>query len=142
MDAVPVRASDVVRRYLMNLLATGRFKKKDLAEAMDTSRSQLDNLLTKPARDANLMSKHIDGISAHLHSSPAAVWKELHGLAAQMEKDLADPVGVELQGRVDRKASADLPEPRADEEDAELLEPSLPSPRPRRPGGQSPRHPR
>jgi len=144
IQEVPVRAADVTRRYLLNLLETGRFNKKELALAMDTSRSQLDNLLKKSGAP-NLMSKHIDGISAHLHSSPAAVWKELHGLAVQMEKspDAELELDHELPGRADRrKVSADRSEVPVDEADVEQREPSLPSPRPRRPAGQSPRRTR
>lgn len=134
---VPVRASDVVRSYLAKLLQ-GRLNKKRLAEAMETSRSHLDEILVD--EDANLMSKHVDGIAAAIGSTPRGVWLELAGVAKELEDAVAP---AELQGRQDRRsASVDLPEkPDAGEGD-EPTGPELPSPRPRRPAGQSPRRSR
>lgn len=137
LPGVPVRASDVVRGYLAKLLQ-GRLNKKTLAEAMGTSRGHLDALLAD--EDANLMSKHVDGIAAAIGSTPRGVWLELAGVAKELEDAAPAP---ELQGRQDRRsANVGRPEkPDADEGDAPP-ELELPSPRPRRPGGQSPRRSR
>lgn len=138
---VPVSAYDVVKRYLQNLMDTGRVPKKvRLAEAMKTSRTQVYTAL----REGRITIDHIEALAQYLHSTPSAVLGELAGLAKKMDEELAaeeqtDP--PQLPGRVDREKflSEDRRAPRGGEESSEPGEPSLPSPRRRRPGGQSPR---
>lgn len=146
VDFVP--AGEVVRRYLLNLLSTGRFNKKQLAAAIGSSRGHLDSLL-KSGESPNLMSKHIDGIASALQSTPAAIWAELSGLAKGLTRAAAGAPQQRVddeeltQGKRDRNSVSAVPlETAVSAEGDERHEPVLPSPRPRKTRDRSPRRPR
>lgn len=136
IGVVPATANDVVRRYLANLMKTGRVEKKAtaLAKAMGTSRTQVYASIAA----GTLTVDHVNALAKSLDSSVSAVWSELAGLAKLIdggEEEMAtNREYVELLGRQDRRKAFISDSPRESHgdgrpSDADVLE--LPSKRPR-----------
>jgi hypothetical protein len=108
--SVEISAEDVVRRYLHGLMQ-GRFATKTaLATGMGTSRAQLQASI----RQGHLTVGQMNQLAESMGSTIWGVFKELSGLAEQMEKgriakltndELAELVGgLEKRGKADREA--------------------------------------
>lgn len=109
-SGVEISAEDVVRRYLHGLMQ-GRFATKTgLATGMGTSRAQLQASI----RQGHLTVGQMNSLAEAMGSSVWGVFKELSGLAEQMEKgriaklsedELADLVGgAERKGKGEKEA--------------------------------------
>jgi hypothetical protein len=81
---VPLTAQEVIRSYYRSLLA-GRFNKTTLAEAMGTSRGQLNIVL----KTGNLEMEHLDGIAAASDASVADAFLEIATIAKNMKRGRA-----------------------------------------------------
>lgn len=143
IDDVSVRASNVVRRYLLSLLMDGHATTKtELAGKMKTSRARLNAAFSK----GTLTNENIEGLANLAGGDVSRVFRALATIADRMEKGSAPSALSEeeeefLRGRADKiKFSGGPPSSSADALDDEPSEPSLPSKRPRQPPAQNPKH--
>lgn len=89
IEGVKVDAHQVVQRYVANLRLTGRFKSiQELAEAMDTSRTQVYEMLAT----GKMMTKHVNGLALALKTDASAIYGEMQGLAQNMRDGIVQPI--------------------------------------------------